>query len=116
MRPTGTTLLETGLLHSVNEHIKLDKESYFFASRPGINRVNGRLELVYDDWLYPVFESAGFAELRSRWLGRALAKGPVRVVVKGSEGPVLEGTAIDLRLLGYRPNSKLPPYFYNWVR
>ena len=60
------------------EHLKLPPSAFFFLERPGINRVNGRLELVYDDWLYPVFESLHLAEPRSGWLG--LRSDPARYV------------------------------------
>jgi hypothetical protein len=109
-------LVADTLNRSLSNHIKLPRSSYFFTGRPGFNRDDGRLELVYDDWLYPVFESSGLAEPRSRWLRRALASGPVRVVVKGTEGPMIDGTSIDLRPLGYRPDAKLEPYFYAWIR
>jgi hypothetical protein len=95
--------------------VKHPRSAFFFAGRPGLNRLDGRLELVYDDWLYPVFESARLAEPRSRWLRRALATGAVRAIVKTTEGPVLEGTGLDIRLLGYVPTGKLPPFFV-WVR
>jgi hypothetical protein len=75
--------------------------AFFFADRPGLNRVYGRLELVYDDWLYPVFEHAGLAEPRSRWLLRALTSGPVRVVVAESALRRLDAIAQSLPDLGY---------------
>ena len=28
----------------------------FFVDLPGLNRLHGRIDLVYDPWLYPVFE------------------------------------------------------------
>ncbi len=64
----------------------------FFADRPGLNRMNGRLDWVYDDWLYPVFESPKLAEPRARWL-RPLLGDPaaVRAVVLESDGPRLDG-------------------------
>jgi hypothetical protein len=106
--------------HALNEalynHLHMPRSSYFFTVRPGFNQCNGRLDLVYDDWLYPVFEKSGLAELRSRWLARALASGPVRVVIKSSPGPEIEGTSIDLRRLGYRLDAKLEPFFYVWIR
>jgi hypothetical protein len=71
--------------------------------------------LVHDDWLYPVFESIALAEPRSRWLGRALVKGPVRTVVATTKLPWIEGTKIDLRRLGYRSDSSVGP-FYVWTR
>jgi len=77
--------------------------AYFFAERPGHNRIIGRPELVYDDWLYPVFESAGLAENRSRWLRQALTDGPVRVVVSTAESPRVAGIETTLPVLGYRP-------------
>ena len=46
----------------------LPPAAVFFADRPGLNRMNGRLDWVYDDWLYPVFESLKLAEPRARWL------------------------------------------------
>ena len=60
-------------LERIYEHLEQPRSSYFFTDHPGFNRLNGRLELVYDDWLYPVFESLGLAEPRSPWLGPALA-------------------------------------------
>jgi hypothetical protein len=54
---------------------------YFFAERPAFNRMAGEVDLVYDDWLYPVFEAAGLAESRSEWLGRAVVDHRVRFVV-----------------------------------
>ncbi len=83
---------------------------YFFAERPGHNRAAGRLELVYDDWLYPVFESAGLAENRSRWLRRALTDGPVRVVVTTSEAPRVAGVETTLSVLGYRGVGRFGPF------
>ncbi len=83
---------------------------YFFAERPGHNRAVGRLELVYDDWLYPVFESTGLAENRSRWLRQALTNGPVRVVVSITESPRVAGVETTLPVLGYRLAGRFGPY------
>jgi hypothetical protein len=33
----------------------------FVVDCPGMNRLHGRLDLVYDEWLYPVFETMGLA-------------------------------------------------------
>jgi hypothetical protein len=63
-----------------------------------------------------VFEKIALAEPHSRWLARALASGPVRVVLNGSPGRELQGTKIDLRRLDYRPDVTLEPYFYVWIR
>jgi len=83
---------------------------YFFAERPGHNRVAGRLELVYDDWLYPVFESTGLAENRSRWLRQSLTDGPVRVVVTTAESPRVAGVETALPVLGYRAVGRFGPF------
>jgi hypothetical protein len=83
---------------------------YFFADRPGYNRAIGRLELVYDDWLYPVFESAGLAENRSRWLRQALTSGPIRVVVSTAESPRVAGVESTLPVLGYRAAGRFGPF------
>ena len=63
-----------------------DPREIFFVSRPDANLALGRPDLVYDDWLYPVFETLGLAERRSAWLGRALESGSVRYVAQRSAG------------------------------
>jgi hypothetical protein len=83
---------------------------YFFAERPGHNRASGRLELVYDDWLYPVFESTGLAEQRSRWLRQFLTNGSVRVVVTTAESDRIGGVETTLPVLGYRPVGRFGPF------
>jgi hypothetical protein len=75
---------------------------FFFVDRPGYNRQSGRLELVYDDWLYPVFESIGLAENRARWLLPTLTSGPVTVVVTTSQMENIAGTKLNLPALGYQ--------------
>ena len=60
--------------------------------------MNGRLDLVYDDWLYPVFESIHQAEPRSVWLHRALTSGAIRYVVNASDSPKIDGLGDTLRL------------------
>jgi hypothetical protein len=87
----------------------------FFAGRPGLNRIHGRLDLVYDDWLYPVFEALELAEPRSRWLRSALVAGPVRVVVCESDSPRLGGIPDLLPALGYRSSGRIGR-FRVWVR
>jgi hypothetical protein len=88
----------------------------FYAGRPGLNRVHGRRELVYDDWLYPVFEQLGLAEPRSRWLVSALESGPIRVIVNTSKSPRIDGVEPTLSALGYRPRFQVGPSFYVWTR
>ena len=75
----------------------------FFVDLPGANRVHGRIDLVYDPWLYPVFESIGLAEPRSIWLEQALATGPVRVVATTSSRTEIDGLKRTLPELGYQP-------------
>lgn len=107
---------ERGIAEDIYQHEKRDRSTYYFTNRPGFNRLNGRLELVHDDWLYPVFERIGLAEPRSGWLRNALGfHGPVRAVVATSPAQHLEGTSLDLRRLGYRKDISIGP-FYVWVR
>ena len=84
-------------------------------NRPGENRLNGRVDLVYDDWLYPVFETLGLAEPCAAWLTRALVSGPIRVVVTTSDRPRVDGVGPTLLRLRYRPRMHVGPYFV-WVR
>jgi hypothetical protein len=96
---------------------RLDRPSteIFFVDRPGDNRVHGRFDLVYDPWLYPVFESIGLAEPRSVWLAHALSKGSVRVVVATSPRPGIDGIAHTLPELGYHLSFRTGPFFV-WAR
>jgi hypothetical protein len=88
---------------------------FFFVDLPGENRLGGRTELVYDPWLYPVFESLRQAEPRALWLRRALESGPVRVVVTGSPSPHVDGLGATLPELGYRPTVS-DGRFFAWRR
>ncbi len=106
---------ERDIVEQFYEQLKRPRSSYFFTDRPGINRVNGRLELVYDDWLYPVFESLHLAEPRSHWLGTAIVSGPVRAVVATNDRSLIEGTTLDLRRLGFHSDASLGS-FYVWTR
>ena len=96
-------------------HLKLPPSAFFFTERPGLNRVGGRLDLVYDDWLYPVFESRHLAEPRSGWLSQSLKSGSIRGIVAMSAASQIEGTEIDLRKLGYHPDISVGPFFV-WTR
>lgn len=108
--------LEGQAVDLIYAYDKRDRSAYYFTNRPGFNRLNGRLELVHDDWLYPVFERIGQAEPRSVWLRDALAfQTPVRAVVATSPDNRLEGTSLDLRRLGYRKHINVRP-FYVWIR
>ncbi len=102
-------------LNLMFEHLKLPPSAFFFIDRPGFNRVNGRLDLVYDDWLYPVFESLHLAESRSGWLGQALRARRLRAVVASSQAGEIEGTGLDLSRFGYHPEIRFGPFFV-WTR
>ncbi|HLH28481.1 MAG TPA: hypothetical protein VKW77_06170, partial [Acidimicrobiales bacterium] len=89
----------------------LPPSSVFFADRPGLNRMSGRLEWVYDDWLYPAFESLKLAEPRARWLPPA--QGPrseVRALVLEPDGDRLDGLSEPLSALGFRPGGRFGPF------
>ena len=71
----------------------------------------GRLELVYDDWLYPVFESSRLGrESLAMAPCNALTDGPVRVVVSTAESPRVAGVETTLPVLGYRPVGRFGPF------
>jgi len=109
------TLADRAAVEAIVTHVGQPRSAVFFSDRPGFNRLGGRTELVYDDWLYPVFERLGQAEPRSRWLAAALASGPVRVVVKTSPTARIEGVEPSLYVLGYRRDARAGP-FYVWTR
>jgi len=106
---------DRALLARLLDRVQRPSSELFFVDRPGDNRVHGRLDLVYDSWLYPVFESIGLAEPRSVWLARALEAGPVRVVVTTSNLPMIDGIPRTLEELGYRAPARVGPFFV-WVR
>jgi hypothetical protein len=81
----------------------LPPSAVFFADRPGLNRMSGRLEWVYDDWLYPAFESLKLAEPRARWLRALLGpRASTRAVVLESDGDRIDGIPESLPVLGYQ--------------
>ncbi len=100
--------------------ILLDRErcapsAVFVADHPGMNRLHGRLDLVYDEWLYPVFEEIGLAQPRAIWLGQILAAGNVQYVVNNTDDSLLDGVVQPLRELGFFPKYKIGP-FYVWEK
>jgi hypothetical protein len=105
---------ERAALERVFAHSGRPPSMFFFADRPGLNRVYGRLDLVYDDWLYQVFESLNLAEPRARWLRLALTSGPVRVVVLESDRPRIDGVPEPLSALGYLNAVRVGP-FWVWI-
>jgi hypothetical protein len=96
-------------------YVQRPSAEIFFVDLPGANRVHGRIDLVYDPWLYPVFESIGLAEPRSNWLDRALSAGPVRVVATTSRRSEIDGLKRTLPELGYSLSKRVGPYFV-WAR
>jgi hypothetical protein len=94
----------------------LPPSAFFFADRPGLNRMIGRLEIVYDDWLYPAFESLKLAEPRGRWLRPMLASRTlVRAVVLESDSTRVAGIPEPLSALGFRPAGRFGT-FRVWIR
>ena len=87
--------------------------TFYFAGGPGENREFGRTDLVFDDWLYPVFESVHAAEPRSVWLRQALADGSIRFVITTSDRPWVDGVGEPLNRLGYTARAKVGP-LYVW--
>jgi hypothetical protein len=104
-----TDRAEHAIARGLYKHLKRPRSSYFFTDRPGFNRVNGRLDLVHDHWLYPVFESLGLAEPRSRWLGQALTSGPVRAVVSTTDRSGSKGRTSTCAASATGPTSTWGP-------
>jgi hypothetical protein len=106
---------ESVLIRRLFERTDAKPDAVFFADRPGLNRVHGRVDLVYDPWLYPVFESMGLAEPRSEWLVRALETGPVRLVVTSAPQTRIDGIPRELPELGYTLRLRMGPWLV-WTR
>ena len=87
----------------------------FFVDLPGANRLHGRRGLVYDPWLYPVFESIDQAEPRSGWLEEELATGATRFVATISSHAKVDGLRRSLPELGYSRSGRVGSYFL-WAR
>jgi hypothetical protein len=94
-------------------NLKERQTAVYFAGAPGKNRVCGRTDLVFDNWLYPVFESLHLAEPRSSWLAGALTDGSVRFVITTSNNPMIDGLDAPLTALGYVPRMQITS-FYVW--
>jgi hypothetical protein len=94
---------------------RCDPSVVFVVDHPGMNRLHGRFDLVYDGWLYPVFESIGLAQPRAVWLRRILTSGTIQFVVNTSEAPVLDGIPHSLPQMGYFRKYQVGP-FYVWER
>jgi len=98
-------------LATLLQNVHCAPSEVFVVGHPGMNRLHGRLDLVYDEWLYPVFEAIGLAQPRAIWLTRILAGGTIRFVVNTSDNPRLEGIAQSLPALGYVAKYKVGPFF-----
>jgi hypothetical protein len=97
------------------DRMKRPRHEFFFVDRPGDNRLHGRFDLVYDDWLYPVFESIDLAEPRSGWLLHRLTGGSVRCIVNTSSDPHIPGISETLPKLGFASRIQVGPFFV-WER
>ncbi len=88
-----------------------DRSERFFAQLPQYNRMYGRTDLIYDDWLYHSYETLEKVEPLGNWLEPELALGRVRLIVSpqriGQNAPGLEATFEDL---GYALEAKFGPY------
>jgi hypothetical protein len=93
--------------------LKEPTREIYFTGSPGKNRTSGRTDLVFDDWLYPVFESLHLAEPRSSWLPVALTDGSVRFVITSSNDPRIDGVNQPLTSLGYIPRLQFAS-IYIW--
>jgi hypothetical protein len=110
-----TRVVERAALQKILEEIHCKPSELFFVNRPGDNRVYGRLDLVYDDWLYEVFESLRLAEPRAIWLRRALCGGGAHFVINTSDGSTIDGLPESLPRMGYFATIQVGP-FYVWKR
>jgi hypothetical protein len=106
---------ERGAITDILAHFGRPSTEYFFVGRPGDNRIHGRRDLVYDDWLYPAFESIRLAEPRSTWLRQALTDGSVRFIVNTSDTPDIDGLAEPISRLGFIRRIRHGPFFV-WER
>jgi hypothetical protein len=82
------------------------RDRRYFVGDPSRNRLFGNVALAHDEWLYARFEAVGAAEPRSKWLRRALVRGPVRWVIVPIEenkraADQVEGLDEPLEALGY---------------
>ena len=97
------------------EQLHRKPSEIYFVDRPGANRLYGRIDLVHDTWLYPIFEATHLAEARSIWLERALASGQIRVVINSSDSGKIDGITRTLFKLGFSPDINVGPV-YVWLR
>ena len=118
----GSALTTTNLrsaerlqLAQIFDRVARPSTEYFFVDRPGQNRLSGRPDLVYDEWLYPVFESLHLVEPRYLWLERALTSPTVSVIVNTSASTKIDGLRTSLPRLGYVYDTHIGSFFV-WKR
>jgi hypothetical protein len=110
-----TRRLDRVAIETLLERDHCPPEAVFVVDQPGMNRLHGRLDLVFDEWLYPVFEELGLAEPRASWLRRSLTAGGIQYVVKRGNDPRVAGVPEPLRKLGFLPKYQVGP-FYVWQK
>jgi len=108
-------IYERTALERIFENYRCPTSEFFFVGRPGANRVYGHPALVYDDWLYPVFESIHLAEPRSVWLTRALTADGINYVVTTSESTTIDGLGRSFHDLAYYRGIQVGPFLV-WER
>jgi hypothetical protein len=111
----GVRLYARLALARIFENYRRPTSEFFFVSRPGDNRLYGQPALVYDEWLYPVFESIHLAEPRSVWLSRALVADRINYVVTTSDSTTIDGLGRSFREMGYRRGIKVGTFLV-WER
>jgi hypothetical protein len=107
----ATRVRERNALQRLFDAARFAPANCFFVEHPGYNRVYGRMELVYDHWLYPVFEPLGLAEPRARWLRDAVTGRRVRTVVAQLPDGRIDGIEEPLGVLGFRLVGQFGPFF-----
>ena len=95
-------------------HRRAPTRDILLRGSPAGTGVYGRTDLVFDDWLYPVFESMHLAEPRSSWLPVALSDGSVRFVITASTTRDRRPRPAT-RSLGYVPRGEFGS-LYVWER
>ncbi len=106
---------DTDEVAAVVEKTGCAASTIFFVDLPGVNRVNGRCDIVYDAWLFPVFESMGLAEPRSAWLEQRVLDGSISAVATTSTGDKISGVNRSLGDLGFSELKRVGRYRV-WMR
>ena len=92
------------------------RDERFFAQLPQYNRLYGRQDLIYDDWLYAAFQDLKAAEPLDRWVMPELVAGRVHWIIGvDRSGDRVPGLTATLPELGFRPERTFGPY-HVWRR